>query len=431
MRNFESGKVASRLSGVLGARHRYGWLRRVAGTMLCGVAMIAAVMPVRANPLEGGEYEIKALPMRTFTFFQRQQVVFFLIKKLTDLNDEKGFRQTIKVCDGERYVVGYKEDNHFAAPAKSLLVSIFPKGDADYNGQYASGFFRTMVKGDEVIVRVPVRLNTPNLETTSGNIFSLGINDVHSLDINCKYGNNPPTILSQIKYDTLSDEDATPIVVPLDWKEQRVASDSSFIASVRILGALKDDVVKWKGSDGADVSMTIGDPILDRVDHSNIGYSFTATLAMPTRLDYHASVELLRKNKIKSQEQVISSINDESADSIGKKPMLDVHDCNPKQRCTLTWRATIPYRVTPDLGVSLSSFRKNAELAQKLPEDIFSLDYRSAWQNHHGFDMASPGLLPAINRVYYQGSNDSLLTHDTVMPHSGDFTLMFEPVGGL
>ncbi|NHR07244.1 hypothetical protein HA052_18805 [Chromobacterium haemolyticum] len=430
MRYFESNKVVSKLSGALGARRWYGRARRVAGTLLCSVAMIVTMMPVRADPLEGSEYEIKTLPMRTFTFFQRQQVVFFLIKKLTDRND--AYPSFLKVCDGERYVVGYKEEGGYAVAANRdrPLISVSPKGDTVGDG-YASGVYRSIKKGDELIVRVPVRLTTPELTTTSGNKFSLGINDIHPFDRTCRVAGNLPTVLEQIKYDTLSDEDATPIIVPLDWKEQRVASDSSFIASVRILGALKDDVVKWKGSDGADVLMTIGDPILDRVDHSNIGYSYTAKIAMPTRLDYHASVELSRKNKIKSQEQVISSVNDESADSIGKKPMLDVHDCNPKQRCTLTWRATIPYRVTPDLGVSLSAFRKNAELAKKLPEEIFSLDHRSAWQNHHDFGMTGPGLLPAINRVYYRGNNDSLLTHDTVMPHSGDFTLMFEPVGGL
>ncbi|THJ46021.1 hypothetical protein E9536_40240 [Burkholderia sp. LS-044] len=428
----ESGAVAWKWSAAARVCRRYRWLLRLAQAMLCSLAMAVGVMPVRADAAVFGneEYEIKALQMRPFTFFQRQQEVIFIIRKLTDTNYQ--FRKYLKVCDGEQYVVGYK--GKVSADRLLVSVSVFPKngnapvrGDAVPDG-YASGFYLPINKDDEIEVRVPVRL-TGELATSAGHKLSLGIDDVHPLDVNCRFGSNPPTIQATLNYQTLSDQDATPVIVPLDWQEQRIASNSTFIARVRILGALQADIVKWKGSDGSDVSMSIGDPIRDPVDQSNIGHVYTATLTMPVSLEYHASVELLRNNKIKSKRQVVSSINDVTNDAIGNRPVLFVNDCSSRQRCTLTWRSTVPYRVTSSLGVSLSAFQENAKFAKSLPEKIFSLDYRSAWQNHQDFAASDANLLPAINRVYYQGSDDSLLTRDTVMPHSGDFTLMFEPVG--
>ncbi|OLZ86023.1 hypothetical protein BS642_02430 [Chromobacterium violaceum] len=386
--------------------------------MVCGLAMTVAATPVRAD---SQDFEIKTLPMRAFTFFERQQILTVKITKLNDANYQ--YPTYFRVCNGEQYVVGYESEGGGASEAKKLLVSVSPKGDTDFQGQYASGFYRTMSKGTSIIVRVPVRL-TGNLATTSDSEFSYGIREIHPIDRQC---GNSPDYLAKVKYKTLSDQDATPIIVPLDWAEQAVESDSRFIASVKILGALKDDVVKWKGRDGTDVQMTAGSAIQDPVDNSNIGYVYTAAIPMPTHLDYRASVELLRNNQMKVQKQVVSDMNDTKPEALGNKPMLVVHDCS-ERRCTLTWRATVPYRVTPDLGVGLAALRENPKFAAVLPKNIFSLDYRSAWQNHQDFaGLSDKKLLPAINRVLYQGSNDSFMTRNTAMPHTGDFSLMFEP----
>lgn len=425
---------------------------------VAGLILLAAMGPVRAESLVSGngEYEITPLKMRPFTFFQRDQTVVFLVKKL--LADSNESEKHLRVCAGEEYVVGVEKKNGYFQEAygKAPRLLISPKRSTTGTG-YGSGVNIPLMQDDRIVVRVPIRLTTKPLVTTkpppppkeiknqpsSGDMqIALGISDEFPFNWTCWDSKRPPVVVVGIPYQTLSDVDATPIVMPLDWKEQRVVSvaDASFLARVSIIGALPNDVVKWKSSGGegaADVTLAKGkgpdDKIVDPVDKATIGYVYEATLKMPTTLTYSASVEVWRGDQLKVTEKVVSSADDASPDAVNTKPTLDVHDCNDKRRCILTWRAPVPYHVNSGLGLNLSAFRKNQEFEKNLPNEIFSLDHRSEWQSHQDFasqtDTMLDSSLPQINRILYQGGDDSFFTTGTVMPRSGDFTLRFEPAG--
>jgi hypothetical protein len=382
-------------------------------------ALVVANLLLMPEGHAEGTYKMNTHAAPEITLFHPHATVSVGVEKVKPTTVNGNF---FSICSGGRWVI-QSEKGRFQQ--KRLADFMTPKAGKCKPDEYNNFVTLEIEQNKLYIFRIPLGIAQDKDPSSSDSTASFAIRPENPFPDNCTRTSGVEQEQVDIKLPIRSLADSTPDIQPLDWQDMQLQSDGkNFTARVRILGAVPGNQVLWvddKHPQG--LAMTRGEVLLTP-SKQPVGAIYSASLPVPTRLQYTASVKVIKqvnfpaKKEVTTERQVVNTPT--------SKPYFKLFGCTEAQ-CTFLWNSDIPYRDdNGSLGLNLGGGIKPLE--GSLPPAIFTLQPNS-WENTGRELFAGQKddatLLSASNWQQFQNNHSSFLT-SAPMPHYGVFILRFE-----